>query len=236
MFQSLMPILRIYEHPLLQEGMHEEVRERLERILLAETEAEEEKKKEEESEKKGEGEGEVAEPKAKRKAGEAEGEEKKTPKVLTEAESCLLVVDKRITDLEDMLRTEVQTIAAICHKAYLWISSLVPKIEEADNFGVQVQSETISDLHRVEDGAYSLMDDVFKFHASRGKVVQKVKATKLEDYKRALIELDVKQCMDYRVFTVDLAHNLLILYDQMMKNMDKIVRPKGARQKGTMIY
>jgi proteasome activator subunit 3 (PA28 gamma) len=52
-----------------------------------------------------------------------------------------------------------------------------------DNFGVQVQEEVLSELHRSQEAALNLRDGIRTHYLSRGKLASKLlKYPHLEDY------------------------------------------------------
>ncbi|WAQ94637.1 PSME3-like protein [Mya arenaria] len=124
----------------------------------------------------------------------------------------------------------------------MWISFLIPKIEDGNNFGVSIQSgsyarrhtatlaahamslnsdigaervlntcvteneETLGEARQVESDAATYLDQISRYFISRGKLVSKVaKYPHIDDYRQSAS-----------------------LHDLIIKNMDKILKPRNA--------
>lgn len=56
----------------------------------------------------------------------------------------------------------------------MWVSLLIPKIEDGNNFGVSVQEDTLAEIQQVEVEATNYLEQVSRYYASRGKLITKV--------------------------------------------------------------
>lgn len=56
----------------------------------------------------------------------------------------------------------------------MWVSLLIPKIEDGNNFGVSVQEDTLAEIQQVEVEATNYLDQVSRYYISRGKLITKV--------------------------------------------------------------
>jgi len=113
-------------------------------------------------------------------------------------------------------------------KVKLWINLVMPKIEDGDNFGVQIQEEVLTELHRSHDVAYNLRDTRRQDHMSRAKICSKmIKYPHIEDWTLALEEHDRKQLYFARQHLFDLRHIYAVLTDILHKNIAKIRTPKA---------
>lgn len=56
----------------------------------------------------------------------------------------------------------------------MWISLLIPKIEDGNNFGVSVQEDTLAEIQQVEVESSNYLEQLSRFYASRGKLISKV--------------------------------------------------------------
>ncbi|WAQ94374.1 PSME3-like protein [Mya arenaria] len=67
----------------------------------------------------------------------------------------------------------------------MWISFLIPKIEDGNNFGVSIQEETLGEARQVESDAATYLDQISRYFISRGKLVSKVaKYPHIDDYRQ----------------------------------------------------
>lgn len=56
----------------------------------------------------------------------------------------------------------------------MWISFLIPKIEDGNNFGVSIQEETLGEIRTVESEAASFFEQISRYYMTRAKLVSKV--------------------------------------------------------------
>jgi len=56
----------------------------------------------------------------------------------------------------------------------MWVSLLIPKIEDGNNFGVSVQEDTLAEIQQVEVESTNYLEQVSRYYAARGKLVTKV--------------------------------------------------------------
>jgi len=121
----------------------------------------------------------------------------------------------------------------LCDKVKLWINLTMPRIEDGDNFGVQIQEEVLTELHRSQESAYNLRDSCRLHHLSRAKICSKIiKYPYLEDYTLALQEHDEKQMYLARMHIYDLRNIYAVITDILHKNIIKLRAPKGNNREG----
>ncbi|KAI0756327.1 proteasome activator pa28 [Daedaleopsis nitida] len=139
-----------------------------------------------------------------------------------------MLSNKHNVAIHEQLKQECETLAELCDKVKLWINLSMPKIEDGDNFGVQIQEDVLSELHRSQESAYNLRDAARQDYLTRAKICSKImKYPHLEDYTLALQEHDAKQLYVARQNLYDLRSIYAILTDILHKNIDKIRTPKG---------
>lgn len=64
----------------------------------------------------------------------------------------------------------------MCNTIKVWIQLNIPRIEDGNNFGVSIQEETVNELGRAEDSGLNVLDNLWKFHVSRAKLISKVRS------------------------------------------------------------
>jgi len=140
-----------------------------------------------------------------------------------------MVANHQLRSLHDELKKEYMELVDLCDKVKLWVNLTMPKIEDGDNFGVQIQEEVLNELHRAQDSGYNLRDAISKsHHVNRAKVCSKIlKYPYIEDYAIALREHDEKQFYMCLRNLIDLRNIYAILTDVIHKNFQKIRAPKG---------
>eukprot|EP00920_Eleutheroschizon_duboscqi_P026981 GHVT01066099.1.p1 GENE.GHVT01066099.1~~GHVT01066099.1.p1 ORF type:complete len:264 (+),score=31.58 GHVT01066099.1:179-970(+) len=135
---------------------------------------------------------------------------------------------KQIYEQLEALKTEASELIETVGNIKLWIQLNVPRIEDGNNFGVGIQEEAIQELARVEDSAFNLYDAVVKYYMARAKLSTKViKYPNVADYQEAIRELDEKEWIHIKITKVDFRNNYSMLYDLLVKNWEKVVKPKN---------
>ncbi|KAI0660634.1 proteasome activator pa28, REG alpha/beta subunit [Cubamyces menziesii] len=139
-----------------------------------------------------------------------------------------MVANKHTINLHEQLKRECEVLAELCDKVKLWINLSMPKIEDGDNFGVQIQEDVLSEIHRSQESAYNLRDAARQDYLTRAKICSKImKYPHVEDYALALKEHDEKQLYIARQNLHDLRSIYAVITDMLHKNIEKIRTPKG---------
>ncbi|CAL1694151.1 unnamed protein product [Somion occarium] len=145
----------------------------------------------------------------------------------------LIVANQHMKQVHETVKKECEQLADLCDKVKLWVNLSMPKIEDGDNFGVQIQEEVLNELHRSQESAYNLRDASRQHVLQRAKICSKIlKYPHLEDYTMSLIEHDEKQLYTARQNLFDLRNVYAILTDILHKNINKIRTPKGNNSFG----
>ncbi|KAF9502428.1 proteasome activator pa28 REG alpha/beta subunit [Pleurotus eryngii] len=141
--------------------------------------------------------------------------------------------NQHITSLHETVKKECDQLADLCDQVKLWVNLTMPKIEDGDNFGVQVQEEVLAELMRAQDSAYNVRDAARQDHLQRAKICSKlVKYPHIEDYAASLREHDEKQLYFIRQHLIDIRNIYAVLTDLIHKNIYKIRVPKGNNGMG----
>lgn len=92
-----------------------------------------------------------------------------------------------ICDIIKIVKPVIRTLVEDSNLLKMWISFLIPKIEDGNNFGVSVQEDTLAEIQSVESEAAAFFDQISRYFISRAKIVSKVaKYPHIEDYRRAV--------------------------------------------------
>ncbi|KAJ3531080.1 hypothetical protein NM688_g7625 [Phlebia brevispora] len=141
--------------------------------------------------------------------------------------------NKHLTLVFAALKKECEELVESIDKVKLWVNLSMPKIEDGDNFGVQIQEEVLNELHRSQEVAYNLRDQARQSYVTRGKLCSKIiKYPHIEDYALALQEHDEKQLYISRQNLHDIRNIYAVLTDILHKNINKIRSPKGNNATG----
>jgi len=136
--------------------------------------------------------------------------------------------NKKLIKLIDLLKPEIKDLITTCEKLKTWIQLLIPKIEDGNNFGVSIQEEVLNEVHRIEADSINYLDGISRYFITRGKIVSKVaKYPYLDDYKRAIKEVDEKEYLTLLFSVNDIKSHYLLILDLVSKNYEKIKKPRS---------
>ncbi|XP_074659040.1 proteasome activator complex subunit 3-like [Tubulanus polymorphus] len=134
-----------------------------------------------------------------------------------------------LIEIVDNLKPHIRDLLEYTNTVKMWITYMIPKIEDGNNFGVSVQEETMAEARTVETEAAQHMDQITRYFISRAKLVSKVaKYPHIDDYRIVVKELDEKQFMTLRLTATELRNSYCSLHDVILKNLDKIKKPRSS--------
>ncbi|KAM9978253.1 hypothetical protein ACTFIY_011979 [Dictyostelium cf. discoideum] len=108
-----------------------------------------------------------------------------------------------------------------------WISLNIPRIEDGNNFGVDVQEDIITQITKLEEVYTSLLDGSENYFASRASLVKKIlKHKDIEAYRYSLAQVDEKEFTRFSFSYFDLANNYATTYSLIVKNFAKLETPR----------
>ncbi|GAM25800.1 hypothetical protein SAMD00019534_089750, partial [Acytostelium subglobosum LB1] len=108
-----------------------------------------------------------------------------------------------------------------------WISLNVPRIEDGNNFGVDIQEEMIGTLTKLEDIYTTLLEQSENYFIHRANTIKKaLKHRDIDDFKQAIIQQDEKELIRFRFSYHDLANNYATTYSTIIKNFQKLEAPR----------
>lgn len=116
--------------------------------------------------------------------------------------------NENLAQLMDLVRPKLRDAVEQCNNVKMWITLLIPRIEDGNNFGVGIQEETLSEVRNVESEAASFLDQMSRYFTTRGKLITKIaKYPHVDDYRRAILDMDEKQFINIRLEQQKLAKN-----------------------------
>jgi len=134
-----------------------------------------------------------------------------------------------ISDLIQIVKPIIRELVEDSNVLKMWISFLIPKIEDGNNFGVSIQEDTLAEIQSVESEAAAFFDQISRYFISRAKVVSKVaKYPHIEDYRRAVQELDEKEFLSLWLVVSEIRNRYCSLHDIVIKNMEKLKKPRSS--------
>lgn len=137
--------------------------------------------------------------------------------------------NESICDIIKIVKPIIRSLVEDSNLLKMWISFLIPKIEDGNNFGVSVQEDTLAEIQSVESEAAAFFDQISRYFISRAKVVSKVaKYPHIEDYRRAVQEMDEKEFLSLWLVLSEVRNRYCSLHDIVIKNMDKLKKPRNS--------
>uniref|UniRef100_A0A5S6QBE3 Proteasome activator PA28 C-terminal domain-containing protein n=1 Tax=Trichuris muris TaxID=70415 RepID=A0A5S6QBE3_TRIMR len=144
-------------------------------------------------------------------------------KCVHHAISCNRLVGELTNIVKPIVREAVENV----NKVKMWILFLIPRIEDGNNFGVQIQEDTLAEVRTVEAEASSCLEQISHYLYSRGRLVCKcAKYPHVEDYQQGVRDLDEKEFVKLRLFLLEVRNHYSSLHDMIVKNLDKIKTPR----------
>ncbi|CAG9761057.1 unnamed protein product [Ceutorhynchus assimilis] len=137
--------------------------------------------------------------------------------------------NKTLVDLINIVKPHIRKLVEDSNMTKMWISFMIPKIEDGNNFGVSIQEDTLAEVQSVESEAAGFFDQLSRYFIARGKLVSKVaKYPHIEDYRVAVQEFDEKQYLSLWLVLSETRNRYCGLHDIVMKNIDKIKKPRSS--------
>lgn len=134
-----------------------------------------------------------------------------------------------------MIKPKLRLSAKVFNKLRMYITFLVPKIEDGNNFGVQIQEDILEEIRAVEHESLVYYDQFTKYYLSRAKAVSKIaKYPHIEDFRQVVREIDERLLVEMQNIIREMCNHYAAIYDLFKKNQDKIKRPKSDNNFSTM--
>lgn len=134
-----------------------------------------------------------------------------------------------ICDIIRVVKPVIRGLVEDSNLLKMWISFMIPKIEDGNNFGVSIQEDTLAEIQSVESEAAAFFDQISRYFISRAKVVSKVaKYPHIDDYRRAVQEMDEKEFLSLWLVLSEVRNRYCGLHDIVVKNLDKLKKPRNS--------
>jgi hypothetical protein len=161
------------------------------------------------------------------------------PPNLTKEQRLALVVpcNPNLVKLMAMLKAELLEMSEMMSALAIWVKLNIPRIEDGNNFGVEVQAEILEVLDAAENSGFTMMDTFTAYHIARAELVQEVlKRPGIQDHQLALKELDEKTYLKTTLLALDVRNSYLVLYNLISRNIERIRSPRGDGHTSSMMH
>ncbi|XP_069490102.1 proteasome activator complex subunit 1 [Ambystoma mexicanum] len=143
--------------------------------------------------------------------------------------------NEKIHTLLSRVKPEIREVKEKLNLVCIWVQLQIPKIEDGNNFGVAVQEKVFELMTGIRTKLEGFQTQISKYFLDRGDAVAKAaKQPHVGDYRQLVHELDEAQYAEVRVMVMEIRNTYAILYDIVMKNSDKIIKPRGESK--ALIY
>jgi len=141
----------------------------------------------------------------------------------------------RLLRLIDMMKPEIKNVIEACELIKMWISLLIPRIEDGNNFGVGIQEEVLNEVHRIQTESVNYLDAISRYFITRAKIISKVaKYPYVDDYNRAVKEVDEKEYLNIQFSINEIRSHYMLILDVVSKNYEKIKKPRSSNNLESM--
>merc|ERR1711937_720882 len=121
--------------------------------------------------------------------------EEKEKEEEAETEAPVIGTNLKIDELAQLLKPVILNLYDTCVELRNWITVLVPKVEDGNNFGVEVQEQCIAQLKQFEIESLMLFEEQAAYHLERATIISKISQTsEILDYKQYIYESDERRC------------------------------------------
>jgi len=160
--------------------------------------------------------------------GEAEEEAVEVPDIET---------NEPVLNLFAELKPLILQLSDTCVNLRNWIVLLIPKAEDGNNFGVEVQEQCLVKLIEVEKQMGQILEEHAAYHLERSTIISKLMSNgEILDYSQYIYDADERQCRKLQ----DIAHSLRssynTVYHTLTNNYEKITAPRGQGNSHIHLY
>ncbi|KAH8419597.1 hypothetical protein KR222_008132 [Zaprionus bogoriensis] len=129
--------------------------------------------------------------------------------------------NKTLCDMIEMVKPIIRKLIDDSNQLKMWIALNNPKTVEDNQFRVSMQEEIFDEIQIIKSEAAQFYDQTSQYFLSRARAVSKVsKYPQLEDYRRAIVELDENKYLSLWLVVCEVRNRYLSLYDIVNKNQD----------------
>merc|ERR1711917_175777 len=163
--------------------------------------------------------------------------ELKEKKSLSDIPMPKIECNKIVLGQMEIVKPELINLGINCQILRDWIHLHIPKHEDGNNFGVEVQEEALQELQAVKEESQSAMEEHAAYHLARANIMEKIlQEGNIKDLKIFIYEEDEKQSRRLRMTAQTLRTHYTTILDTITKNFDKITNPKGSDSNHTLMY
>ncbi|XP_019878378.2 proteasome activator complex subunit 3 [Aethina tumida] len=140
-----------------------------------------------------------------------------------------LPCNRNVEELIQTIKPHVIKLIYDSNLMAIWINLMIPRIEDGNNFGVEIQENVLSDVISVHDDACGYYSRFSRYYSGRAKLVSKViKYPAIIDYRKSIDEMDEKEYFQLSLILEKIRNKYTFLHDLIRKNLDKLKKPRTS--------
>lgn len=129
----------------------------------------------------------------------------------------------------DIVKPFIRELVEHANLLKMWVTFLIPKIEDGNNFGVSIQEEILMEIMVTEKEADSFLHSIQNYHLNRAQAIGKImKYPNVNDFRKVVTELDEKEFVTLRMVLTEIRNRYATMYDMIGKNWEKVMRPRSS--------
>ncbi|VVC27501.1 Proteasome activator pa28, C-terminal domain,Proteasome activator pa28 [Cinara cedri] len=137
--------------------------------------------------------------------------------------------NQRLNEIFEIMKPSVRQLHEDTNALYLWVTLLVPKMEDGNNIGIGVQEDILKAINAVHKKTVRNLKRFHDYYEHRTIVMNKfLNHPNIEDYRQAVENCDNRQCFMFSIAMQEIRDSYALLMDIMIKNMDKIKNPQQS--------
>jgi proteasome activator subunit 3 (PA28 gamma) len=140
-----------------------------------------------------------------------------------------------LLELIEILKPKTLQLIKEANSVKMGILLMIPKIEDGNNFGVEIQEEILGGVAIAQLDSQKRLDQFSLYFTQRAELIMKVaKYPHSQDYRRALLENDQNFRLILCLMAVGLRNHYIKLHDMFTKNLNKIKEPRNSDNRLTL--
>ncbi len=138
--------------------------------------------------------------------------------------------NSKMIELMEVYQQMFHNSAEIFSKLKDWVTLRIPKVEDGNNFGVEVQDYCLGVISKAWDSSLIIASRDEYFSQRALQYAAMCANPQLDDLKHAMMECDRKEFTWMRAHVIMLRDKLVGVHVAVSRNIEKISNPKPANQ------
>uniref|UniRef100_T1JYH4 Uncharacterized protein n=1 Tax=Tetranychus urticae TaxID=32264 RepID=T1JYH4_TETUR len=141
----------------------------------------------------------------------------------------IVPVNNKIKTISNLVKPKMKEFLADLNLIKLWIQLLMPKIEDGNNFGVEIQEEILAEVRFAFSDGLIYYNSMIRYHNTRAGIVKKIeKCPFIEDYQEYLAVFDEDEWIGLKSTVIKMRNHYDRLHSLMTKNWEKLICPRAS--------